>query len=211
VGISSIRLAMCLHAGPMYENCVLQRLRERTRPPTADSPTLRRLLGSASFDPTMRPEGSDMPVFLGLSATINSRSGISGQSCLGYRPMRVLPKSVSRTAWVVATNGLMLCGLLNGVPSVIKSVAAVALSMGMLLEFAGSAAAALLNVVSFLYVPLSWVWERAHDANFADHQGEYDLTLVLFVIPCLVVVAVNLFFYVPPLLRRRQGQRTAPS
>ena len=92
--------------------------------------------------------------------------------------MRVLPKSFSRTAWVVITNGLMLCGLLTGGPSVSKSVAAAALSAGIVLEFAGSAAAALLNVVSFLYGPLSWVWERMHDANFEDHPGEYGLTLV---------------------------------
>jgi hypothetical protein len=50
-----------------------------------------------------------------------------------------------------------------------------------------------------------------HDANFKDHPGEYGLTLVLFVIPCLVIVTVNLFFYVPPLLRWRRGQGTTPS
>jgi hypothetical protein len=73
--------------------------------------------------------------------------------------MRVLPKSFSRTAWVVVANGLMLYGLLTGGPGVSNSVAAVvvsaALSAGILLELAGSAAAALLNVVSFLYAPLS--------------------------------------------------------
>ena len=129
--------------------------------------------------------------------------------------MRVLPKSFSRTAWVVVANGLMLYGLLTGGPGVSNSVAAVvvsaALSAGILLELAGSAAAALLNVVSFLYAPLSWVWGRMHDANFKDHPGEYGLTLVLFVIPCLVIVTVNLFFYVPPLLRWRRGQGTTPS
>jgi hypothetical protein len=124
--------------------------------------------------------------------------------------MRVLPKSFSRTAWVVVTNGLLLYGFLTGEPSVGNSVAAAALSAGIFLEFAGSAAAALLNVVSFLYVPLSWVWERMHDADFERHPGEYGLTLVLFVIPCLGIVAVNLFFYVPPLLRWRRGQGTTP-
>ena len=125
--------------------------------------------------------------------------------------MRVLPKSVSRTAWVVAANGLMLYGLLNSQPSDSGIVTAAALSMGILLEFAGSKIAALLNVVAFLYVPLSWVWERTHDANVADHQGEYGLTLMLFVVPCLVIVAVNLLFYVPPLLRWRRGQSTNPA
>jgi hypothetical protein len=129
--------------------------------------------------------------------------------------MRVLPKSFSRTAWVVVTNGLMLYGFLTGGPSVSNSVAAVAvsaaLSAGILLELAGSAAAALLNVVPFLCVPVNWVWERMHEANFEDYSGEYGLTLVVFVIPCLVIVAVNLFFYVPPLLRWRRGQGTTPS
>ena len=125
--------------------------------------------------------------------------------------MRVLPKSFSRTAWVVVTNGLLLCGLLNGTPSVRNSVLAGALSTGILLEFAGSAAAALLNVVSFLYVPFFWVWEKMHDANSKDYSGDYGLTFVLLVIPCLVIVAVNLFFYVPPLLRWRRTQGTMPS
>jgi len=125
--------------------------------------------------------------------------------------MRVLPKSFSRTAWVVVTNGLLLCGLLNGTPSVRNSVLAGALSTGILLEFAGSAAAALLNVVSFLYVPFFWVWEKMHDANSKDYSGEYGLTFALFVIPCLVIVGVNLFFYVPPLLRWRRTQGTMPS
>jgi hypothetical protein len=74
--------------------------------------------------------------------------------------MRVLPKSFSRTAWVVVTNGLLLYGLLTGSAS--NSVAAVAisaaLSAGILPELAGSAAAALLNVVPFLCVPVNWVW-----------------------------------------------------
>jgi hypothetical protein len=124
--------------------------------------------------------------------------------------MRVLPKSFSRTAWVVVTNGLLLYGFLTGEPSVANSVATAALSAGIFLEFAGSAAAALLNVVPFLFVPASWVWKRMHDANYQDYAGEYGLTLVLFVIPCLVIVAVNLFFYVPPLLRWRRGQGTTP-
>lgn len=122
--------------------------------------------------------------------------------------MRLFPKSSSRTTWVVVTNGLMLFLLLNGRPSVSNSVVAGLLLAGILAEFAGSAAAALLNVVSFLYVPLGWVWERLHDADFPDHPGEYSLTLVLFVIPCLLVVLVNMFFYVPPLLRWRREQRT---
>ena len=125
--------------------------------------------------------------------------------------MRVLPKSFSRTAWVVVTNGLLLFGVLTGRPSLSNGVVAAALSVGILLEFAGNAAAALLNVVSFLYVPVFWLWEREHDANFEDHPGEYGLTLVLFVIPCLVIVAVNVFFYVPPLLRWRRGRGTRPS
>jgi len=125
--------------------------------------------------------------------------------------MRVLPKSFSRTAWVVVTNGLLLCGLLNGTPSVGNSVVAGALSTGILLEFTGSAAAALLNVVSFLYGPFFWVWERMHDANSKDYSGEYSLTFALFVIPCLVIVGVNLFFYVPPLLRWRRAKGTMPS
>jgi hypothetical protein len=120
--------------------------------------------------------------------------------------MRVLPKSFSRTAWVVVINGLIVCGLLAGGQSVSNGVLAVALSAGILLEFAGSAAAALLNVIAFLYVPFFWVWERMHDPNFEDHSGEYNLTLVLFVIPSLVVAAVNLFLYVPPLLRWRRGR-----
>jgi uncharacterized protein YaaW (UPF0174 family) len=130
--------------------------------------------------------------------------------------MRVFPRNFSRSAWVVLTNGLMLFGLLAGSTSVSKRVAiangviAAALSAGILLELTGAVAAALVNVVSFLYGPLRWVWERVHDANFEDHPGEYGLTLVLFVIPCLVIVAVNLLFYVPPLLRWRHGERTSP-
>jgi len=125
--------------------------------------------------------------------------------------MRLLPKRFSRTAWVVVTNGLLLCGLLNARPSVSNSVLAAALSVGILLEFAGSAAAALLNVVSFLCVPFFWMWEKMHDANSKDYPGEYGLTFMLLVIPCLVIVAVNLFFYVPPLLRWRRAQGTMPS
>ena len=101
--------------------------------------------------------------------------------------------------------------LLNAKPSVRNSVLAGALSTGILLEFAGSAAAALLNVVSFLYGPFFWVWEKMHDANSKDYSGEYGLTFVLFVIPCLVIVGVNLFFYVPPLLRWRRAQVQLPS
>ena len=121
--------------------------------------------------------------------------------------MRVLPKRSSRTAWVVITNGLMLFLLLNGRPGVSNSVVAGLLSVGILLELVGSAAAALLNVVSFLYGPFGWLWERTHDANFQDHSGEYSLTLVVFVIPCLAIIAVNLVFYVPPLLRWRRSRR----
>jgi hypothetical protein len=124
--------------------------------------------------------------------------------------MRVLPKRSSRTVWVVITNGLMLFGLSTARPSVSQIVVAAALSVGILLEFAGSAAAAPLNVVSFLHGPFSWLWERMHDVNFQDHPGEYRLTLVVFVIPCLVIVAVNLIFYVPPLLRWRRRQGTTP-
>jgi hypothetical protein len=125
--------------------------------------------------------------------------------------MRVLPKRSARTVWVVITNGLMLCGLLNARPSVSHSVVAAALAVGILLEFAGSAAAALLNVAPFLYGPFGWLWERMHDVNFQDHPGEYSLSLVVFVLPCLVIVAVNLVFYIPPLLRWRRRQGTMPS
>lgn len=128
--------------------------------------------------------------------------------------MRVFPRNLTRSTWVVVTNGLMLYGLLaaNATTSrtvaVANGVVAAALSAGILLELTGSVGAALLNVVSFLYGPLSWVWERIHDADFEEHAGEYSLTFVLLVIPCLVIVAANIFFYMPPLLKWRRGQRT---
>ena len=132
--------------------------------------------------------------------------------------MRALPRSSFRTAWVLVTNGLLLYGLLTGTPGstpwwtrISNGLTAVALSAGILLECASSAAAAPLNVASFLYVPLFWVWGRMHDANPEEHPRESVFTLVLFVIPCLVIVAVNLFFYMPPLLRLRHAQDTKPS
>ena len=125
--------------------------------------------------------------------------------------MRVFPRNFSRSAWVVLTNGLMLY-LLVGSTSASRSVAiangvvAASLSLGILLELTGSVGAAVLNVVSFLCVPLGWVWESMQDTHFEEHAGEYGLTLVLFVTPCLVIVGVNLFFYAPPLLKWRRGQ-----
>ena len=131
--------------------------------------------------------------------------------------MRVFPRNLTRSSWVVVTNGIMLYGLLaaNATTSrtlaVARGVIAVALFAGILLELTGSVGAAVLNVVSFLYVPLSWVWERMNDAHFEEHAGEYSLTFVLFVIPALVIVAVNIFFYMPPLLKWWRGQRTMSS
>jgi hypothetical protein len=131
--------------------------------------------------------------------------------------MRVFPRNFSRSAWVVFTNGLMLYGLLVGITSVDTGVAiangtvAAALSAGIFLEVTGRVGAAALNVVSFLYVPLFWLWERTHDANFGDHAWEYNLSLVLFVVPCIVIVAVDLLFYMPPLFRRWHGRKTMPS
>jgi hypothetical protein len=94
----------------------------------------------------------------------------------------------------VITNGLMLCGLLNSAPTASHGVEAAAPAVGILLEFAGSAPAAPLNVASLLYGPFGRVWDRMYDVNFQDHPGEYGLSLMAFVIPCLVIVIVNLVF-----------------
>ena len=123
--------------------------------------------------------------------------------------MNRLQQNRHRTLWVVIVNAIVICALTTGQTRA-NRVGIVVLMIGIVFELGRSAFALVVNVGAFLCVPLAWVWERAHAKDvtgFAD--GEYGISLVLFVFPSVIVAAVNLYFYLPVLRRKitRHGTR----
>jgi hypothetical protein len=126
--------------------------------------------------------------------------------------MRSLPRDYRRLAWVVVVNGAVIYELLAGGEGTANTAIAAALSAGIILELAGSALSALLNVGSYLFLPLGWtmLWMAPPHIE-ADIVGESNKVLILMVLPSLVIATVNLFFYVRPLRRwwwERRKKRT---
>ena len=116
----------------------------------------------------------------------------------------MLARSNLRLGWIACTTAGFVCLLAAGGRTSAGMWMAGLLTAGLVLEIIGSRAGALFNVGAWLLVPMNWMWERAHDANFSAHPGEYSLTLAAFVLPALAIAAVNLFFYVSAL---RTGRR----
>jgi len=77
--------------------------------------------------------------------------------------MGSLQRNNSRLLWVIVVNGLVIYLLLTSGQATSNRVFALALAAGIILELAGSAVGALLNVAAFLFLPLgfiwAWIWE----------------------------------------------------
>jgi hypothetical protein len=83
------------------------------------------------------------------------------------------------------------------------TVWALLLLAGIVLELDRNAMSAVPSVAAFLLPLAGWIWDAARDKNLAMHEGEYETTLLIFVLPCLAVATVDCLLYVSALRKLR--------
>src|SRR5689334_593366 len=103
-----------------------------------------------------------------------------------------LRRSSRRLAWIGSVNGGLICWLVTGGFTLPNLLMMTALLAGIGLKLASSWWGAAFNIGAFLFAPVAWMWEVAHDTHVADHSGEYGFTLLIFALPCTIVAGVNL-------------------
>jgi len=121
--------------------------------------------------------------------------------------VRAMPRNYWRSGWVIIVNCTLIYFGLTGGPRVANYFFAAVWSAGIVLELCGSPASVFFNVAPFLYNPLGWAWLRATTHHTDTEIVESNTVLLVLVLPSLLVATVNLFLYVPPLLRWWRGRK----